>query len=187
MTKLTALGAPRRDRGGVITDRWALHRPTGKYRGVSPTGLFKRLSGLIDLNDKTILHQFGGIAQKDKNNITIDINSKLKPSCIANACCLPFKANVFDVVFVDPPYEKIYAQKLYRCKPVRPYSFIKEAVRVCKPGGFICILHFLVYIRPKGTERYAVITLSLGPNKRVRALNIFQKGDNNNAKRFLEM
>ena len=55
------------------------------------------------------------------------------------------------------------------------YSFIKEAVRITEPGGYICILHQLVYLTPKNTERYAVIGVTTGPNMRIRVLNIFKR------------
>lgn len=68
-----------------------------------------------------------------------------------------------------------YSTELYNCDPVPPYSFVEEMVRVTKPGGYICILHQLVYKTPKGTSRYATIPITTGPNMRIRVLNIFKK------------
>ena len=91
---------------------------------------------------------------------------------------LPINDNIYDVIIADPPYDSqniIYSTKLYNEGIVRPYSFVDEAVRVTKKGGFICILHQLVYKTLRGTERYAVIPITTGHNQRIRVLNIFRK------------
>lgn len=164
----------------VITDFWACQRPMGQYRGIYPGGILKRIDQLIGLKNKKVLHLFAGRVSKiNKTDITIEINPKFKPDIVGD--CkekLPLPNNQFNVVLADPPYDsdfKIYGKKLYGTPIVKPYSFIREAVRVCKPEGFICILHQLVYITPKQTRRWAVIGVSTGPNMRVRALNIFKK------------
>lgn len=112
---------------------------------------------------------------------TIDINPDVNSTYVADCCGrLPIADGVYDVVIADPPYDSqdiTYSDKLYKTGLVKPYSFVNEAVRVCKVGGFICILHQLVYKTLKGTERYAVIPITTGPNQRIRVLNIFKKGE----------
>lgn len=152
----------------LITGFWALPRPTGKYRIRHPDELLVRLEALIGpYKDKDILHLFCGIAKfpNAKKEVRIDINPDVKPDIIADLNNpLPLKDKSFDIVYADPPYYDF-----------KPYSFVKEAVRVLKPNGFLVILHQLVYKTPKGTKRWAVIGVSTGPNMRLRALNIFRK------------
>ena len=164
----------------VITDFWACQRPMGRYKGIYPGGILKRIDDLIGLKNKKLLHLFAGVTSKiNRTDITMDTNPKVRPEIIGDCRKrLPIPKNSFDVVLADPPYDsdfKIYGKELYGTEAVKPYSFVKEAVRVCKKGGFVCILHQLVYITPKQTRRWAVIGVSTGPNMRVRALNIFQK------------
>ena len=163
---------------GVYTSMWACGRPIGKYSGIYPMGFMKRLSNLINFDFKKILHLFSGTLKKTANHDTLDIKKELKPTIIADAReNFPIKNNSYDVVIADPPYDdwKIYGKKLYGTEIVKPYSFVKEAVRITKPNGYICILHHLVYKTPKNTIRKAVISITTGPNMRVRVLNIFKK------------
>ena len=152
----------------VITGFWALPRPIGKYKTRHPDELLKRLEVLIGpYKDKEILHLFCGISKfpNAKNEIRVDINPDVKPTFVLDVRKkLPFQSNRFDIVYADPPYYDF-----------EPYCFVKEAVRVLKPNGFLVILHQLVYKTPKGTKRFAVIGVSTGPNMRLRALNIFRK------------
>lgn len=164
---------------GVYTTMWACGRPMGKYSGIYPSGFMKRLANLIDFDCKKILHLFSGSIHSLYNHDTLDIKKELSPTIIADAReILPIKDNIYDVVLSDPPYDsdwKTYGKKLYKSDVVKPYSFVEEAVRITKPNGYICILHQLVYKTPRNTIRKGVITITTGPNMRVRVLNIFQK------------
>ena len=153
----------------VITGFWALPRPVGKYKTRHPDELLKRLEVLIGpFNNKKILHLFSGISRfpNAKHEVRVDINSEVNPDYILDLKKdkLPFPDNYFDIVYADPPYYDF-----------KPYCFVKGAVRVLKPNGFLVILHQLVYKKPKGTVRFAVIGVSTGPNMRLRCLNIFKK------------
>ena len=164
---------------GVYTTSWACGRPMGKYKGIYPMGFMKRLANLIDFDCKKIIHLFSGSITPLQNHDTLDINKKLNPTITADVReKIPVKDNSYDVLIADPPYDsdwKTYGKKLYKSDVVKPYSFVKEAVRITKPNGYICILHQLVYKTPKNTIRKAVISITSGPNMRVRVLNIFQK------------
>jgi hypothetical protein len=155
---------------------WACGRPMAQYKGAYPIGFLQRLDKRVGLKDKKVLTLFCGSSDYGD---TVDIKKEVNPTY--NADCrkgLPIEDNSYDVIIADPPYDSqniTYSDKLYKEDVVKPYSFVKEAVRICKEGGFICILHQLVYKTPEGTERYAVIPITTGPNQRIRVLNIFKK------------
>ena len=153
---------------------WACGRPMAKYKGAYPEGFIRRLDQRIGLIGKVITLFCGSSNFGD----TVDINPLVNPTFVADCKNIPVKDNSYDVVIADPPYDSqniSYSSKLYKTDVVKPYSFVKEAVRICKSSGYICILHQLVYKTPKGTERYAVIPITTGPNQRIRVLNIFRK------------
>jgi len=143
----------------VITESWTLEthwaagRPMAKYKGAYPEGFLRRLDERIGLKNKKVLTLFCGSSDYGD---TLDIKPELNPTYLADC-------------------RKDYSKKLYKEEIVRPYSFTKEAVRICKSGGLICILHQLVYKTLPGTERFAVIPITTGPNQRIRVLNIFKK------------
>ena len=149
-----------------ITDVW-IYRPRGIIF-VEP--IYSKLNDLIGLEGKDTLHLFSG---KSKVGKTCDINPFTKPDHVLDCTQkLPFEDEKFDRVLAEPPY---YVGHNYG---VKPYSFVKEAVRVLKIGGFLTILHTLQYLTPKGMRRYALIAISTGPNLKARWLNIFQKEKN---------
>ena len=166
----------------VITESWTLEthwacgRPMAQYKGAYPEGFLKRLDKRIGLTDKKVLSLFCGSSDYGD---TVDIKQEVNPTYISDCRKeLPMKDNIYEVVIADPPYDSQninYSNKLYKEDAVKPYSFVKEAVRVCKSNGFVCILHQLVYKTLLGTERYAVIPITTGPNQRIRVLNIFRK------------
>ena len=172
----------KRNKVNVITESWTLEthwacgRPMAKYKGAYPVGFLQRLDKIIGLKDKKVLTLFCGSSDYGD---TIDIKPEVKPTFTVDVRKeLPIEDDIYDVVIADPPYDSLnitYSDKLYKEQVVRPYSFVKEAVRVCKPNGFICILHQLVYKTLDGTVRFAVIPITTGPNQRIRVLNIFCK------------
>lgn len=176
-----------------IKSSWSLHRNSKSYTGSYPEGYIKYLDKFIGLKGKKILHLFGGITNPDRLNHTNDINKKLNPTFSFDVReKFPIKDNEYDLILADPPYdiEKVhlcsksgkeirerlnYGENLYNTEFLPPYSFIEESVRILKPSGFLCVLHFLIYPNPKNCKRFAIIPIISGPNLRIRALNIFQK------------
>lgn len=152
--------------GYKYTDVW-IYRPHGIIF-VEP--IQKRLSELIQFDGKKILHLFSG---KSKIGDTCDINGTFNPKYMIDCTAkLPFENEDYDIVLAEPPY---YAGHNYG---VKPYSFVREASRVLKKGGYLAILHTLRYTIPKGMEGFALIGISTGPNLKARWLNIFQKISN---------
>jgi hypothetical protein len=158
---------------------WACSRPMGQYKGIYPGRFIERLNEIIPMDGRLILHQFGGTTKQDCFNHTVDINPEVSPTYLTDARDLGvIPDNTYDIVIADPPYDSQnvnYSEKLYGSEQVKPYSFVKEGVRVLKPEGYYCILHQLVYKKPDGVERVGVIAITTGPNMRIRVLNIFRK------------
>lgn len=48
----------------------------------------------------------GNIGLKDKEAVTVDLNPKVKPSCLEDARKTSLPDNIFDLVIVDPPYTR---------------------------------------------------------------------------------
>lgn len=163
------------------TAMWACGRPMGHYRGMYPVGMVDRVANLINFDGKRILHLFSGTIMANQNHDTMDVNPAQRPKIVADATKrFPIGDAVYDVVIADPPYDletggKNYSEELYNVPAVKPYSFVKEACRILKPGGYLCILHHLVYICPQGMKRRGVVAITTGPNMRIRTLSIFQK------------
>lgn len=164
---------------------WACGRPTGPYQGGYPNGFLRRLDGLVGITEEhAVLHLFSGSIRGRPNEHTMDIQDTNNPTFVADAReRFPMKDNSYDVVISDPPYDmkttdgvKIdYSSKLWKTEFIRPYAWVKEAVRVLKPGGYLCILHHLVYKQAEQTRRVFTVSVTCGPNTRIRALSIFEK------------
>lgn len=178
-----------------MTDQiWMLHRNCKSYTGAFPEGFISRLNQLLQIKEHhKVFHVFGGFMQDGYNCDTNDINPDIPATYHFDVRKpFPIEDNIYDIVICDPPYDcpvydigfihtsdkkkrVHYGKNLYGTDFVPPYSFIDEVVRITKLGGYICVLHFLVYKIPKDCERYTVIPIISGPNLRIRALNIFKK------------
>ncbi len=155
---------------------WACGRPMAQWKGAYPEGFLQRLDKTIGLSGKKVLTLFCGSSNFGD---TVDIKPEANPTYLADCRkALPIPDKRYDVIIADPPYDSqniTYSDKLYKERIVRPYSFVKEAVRITVPGGYVCILHQLVYKTLEGTQRHAVIPITTGPNQRIRVLNIFKR------------
>ena len=151
---------------------WILPRPRrNRYQGGFPLHFEKKLVGLLKPS-VPILHPFGGMAEY---GVKVDINPEVTPDIIADAHHLPFKDNAFGMVVCDPPYNSDYSSKLYNTKPVKYSHYIPEAVRVCKPGGFVVSYHWALTPRPAGTAYRCRIFIAGRVWHRPRVACVFQK------------
>jgi len=113
-------------------------RPTGKYVGLWPGGLLRRVFELCG-EPKTLLEPFSSLS---KLGVSVDLNPNVKPHVRADAQLLPFKNNCFDMVLMDPPYSKEAAEgyaKLWTARKLKfgIYKALREAARVTRKGGFL--------------------------------------------------
>jgi SAM-dependent methyltransferase len=167
---------------------WACGRPMAKYKGSYPNGFLRRVDALMEVQEgMRMLHLFSGSIQGREDEDTMDISPDNLPTFVADAReRFPMPAGCYDIVMADPPYDMVeqgtgktvtidYSDKLWKTETVKPYCWVNEAIRVLKPGGFLLVLHHLVYITPKNTTRAGVVSVTCGPNTRIRCLSIFRK------------
>ena len=113
-----------------------LPRPSNKYHGWYPLGFEKYLSEW--LGTENYVHFFAGMA---KTGYRIDINPNVKPDLIADVQNLKqLKSNSYEAGMADPPYNEIFAKKLYNCEYPQWSKWTKELVRLVKPNGLIGIM-----------------------------------------------
>ena len=139
---------------------WCLPRPrrTNKYKGGFPLHFEKKLFELYHWPSK-ILQPFGGMAEYGER---VDINPEVNPDFIGDAHNLYFiKDNIYDFILLDPPYSCDLSGKLYKTGDIKYSQYTKEAVRICKPNGYIAMYHWFVTPRILGTiydKRIVIIT-----------------------------
>lgn len=119
-----------------------------------------------------ILHPFGGMAEY---GIRCDINAEVNPDFVCDAQALPFEDNTFDLVICDPPYTKDLAKKIYNCSGPKFGKWSKEAVRVCREFGFICLYHWVMMPRLPGTALRTRVIILQRTWGRPRVATILQK------------
>ncbi len=130
-----------------------------------------QLLGAVSADD--VLHVCsGGVSAK----WTVDVRHEVGPRVVASAAALPFRANSFKAVLIDPPYNEAYAQQLYRVSRLPTLkAMLDEAIRVLVAGGRVGLLHFVVPQHPDGGRRVLVRGISTGPGFQIRALTVFEK------------
>ena len=155
----------------MIRELWYLPRSArNHYVGGFPLHFEKRLFSMY--KPQTILQPFGGGALYGTR---VDINATANPDIIADAHNLPFKDNSFDFVLCDPPYSTDLSGKLYSSGPIKHSRYVKEAVRVCKIGGFVGLYHWVMQPRPKGTRYDRTIVIIGRVHHHARFCCVFQK------------
>ena len=164
----------------IDTETWVLPRPRkNKYRGGFPLHFEKKLIrklGFDEVADKEgIFHPFGGMAEFGLRN---DLNPETEPDFGLDAHDLVgIKDNSFDLVIVDPPYDDEQNRKLYAGVggKLSYGKYISEAVRVCKPEGFVAMYHWVMTPRPEGTKYYCRIVILTRVWHRPRVCCVFKK------------
>lgn len=157
----------------IPTITWTLPRPPkSKYKGGFPLFFEQNLVQLLGYPDE-ILHPFGGRAE---HGLRVDLNETLEPHVVADAHALPFADATFDCVILDPPYSDEEALELYATTvKLRPALYTKEAVRVCKPGGWVVVYTDREPRRPPRCNHTMRIVVVLRPSHRPRICMVFQK------------
>jgi SAM-dependent methyltransferase len=156
----------------IPTEVCVLPRPRKPYYpGSFPLFFEIKLIRLLG-NPKKILHPFGGHSEY---GIRTDLNKDVFPDILGNAHNLPFRSNEFDLVICDPPYNDKLSEELYKAPAVKYKKYINEAVRVCKPGGYVCSYHWYWTAKPQETEYYTILTILPGQWHRPRVCCIYRK------------
>ena len=119
-----------------------------------------------------ILEPFSGMS--NLNTVKIDINKELKPNIIGAAQQLPFKNGAFDCAILDPPYNNMYSESLYKVKMPDIKVAIKEAARCVKNRGYVSVLCFKNMPSFKNIIPIEKVFVNLGPDRHVRCLNIYR-------------
>jgi SAM-dependent methyltransferase len=156
----------------IPTLTWTLPRPPrSRYKGGFPLYFEENLLQLLGWPE-LVLHPFGGRAE---HGVRVDIDPTLEPDRVADAHALPFADNEFDCVILDPPYSDEEAARLYKTPKLRPAQYTREAVRVCKPGGWVVVYTDREPNRPPRCNHTMRIVVVLRPSHRPRIAGVFQK------------
>ena len=160
---------------------WWLPRPRrDHYKGSFPLYFERKLLQLLGAwegkapkPDVKILHPFGG---KAEYGIRCDQNPECKADFAHDAHALPADwTEQFDIVILDPPYDEGHAKRLYKAKKPRFGKYMAEAVRVCKPGGFVVHYHWYLAPRPEGCAWWGVVSVITRVFHKARVVSIFKK------------
>lgn len=149
---------------GLLSGLWALPRPlTKKWGSGALVERIKQTWGPPDI-------VFGKQDQVSGPWVTVDKDSKVKPTIVADWCALPFKDKSFKFSYWDPPYLG-YVGKDGDVHYNRMDNCLREICRVSSER--IVILSPLIYPCPENWKRDAVISCTYGPNKIIRAVQSF--------------
>jgi hypothetical protein len=158
---------------GIPTETWVLPRPRkNKYKGGFPLHFERRLWKLLGEPPK-VIHPFGGMAEIGER---VDINPEVDPDHVGDAHDLHFiRDNTYDCVILDPPYDDEQAARLYKTPELHYQKYVSEAVRICKPGGYVCIYHWVMTPRPAGTRLVRRIVILTRVWHKPRVCCVYQK------------
>jgi SAM-dependent methyltransferase len=157
----------------IATITWTLPRPPkSRYKGGFPLHFEANLEKLLGYPE-TLLQPFGGRATL---GIRCDLDPLVEPDRVCDAHELPFGNDEFDCVLLDPPYSDEEALELYGVTtPLRPAVYLREAVRVTKPGGWVCVYTDREPRRPPRCNHALRIVVVLRPGHSPRVCGVFQK------------
>lgn len=108
---------------------------------------------------------------------TVDIRPEMNPTIVADARNVPLQNGTFDFIMIDPPYSETYAENLYGVGKLypKPGELLKEAARLCKVGGLIGLLHFIVPVTRKPLKIRRVYGITTGNGTAIRAWTLLEK------------
>jgi len=157
-----------------------MHSPVAVY-GAFPVRFVPWALKLLgcDTRPAEVLHVCSGALTREdvRGGTRVDLRASANPDIIADGRALPFADASWRGVLLDPPYSPEYARDLYGTEYPRPSHLLREAVRVCKFGGRIGILHFLVPSPPKGCAIVLVRGVTQGCGYRIRAFTVYERVD----------
>ena len=162
----------------IETLAWVLPRPRKcKYLGGFPLHAELKLikeCGVDPKNDQCkILHPFGGMAEY---GVRVDINPEVKPDYVGDAHNLDMFGNeIFDVVFLDPPYNDAYSKSLYNTGKLEFKKYTQESVRVLKKNGYLIMYHYAATPRIPGTVMIKRVFIETRIWHKLRCVHIHKK------------
>lgn len=173
--------APLIEHNNKIYGFWFIGRWYGGDRslyGSYPPSYLERVMSLFPDCYK-VLHLFSGTLIGDGEDvITYDINPDFKPNICDDVKNLSnrLKADYFDLILADPPYEK-RDFKVYGYKPFNKGQVVKDCSAIVKKHGFLVWLDTIMPTFSKEDWNLAgAIALLQSTNHRMRVASIFQKG-----------
>ena len=143
--------------------------------GAYPVGFSSWATRAIGVTPAEVLHVCSGALGADVGGMRIDLRAAARPDVRADGRALPFRANTFNGVLIDPPYSLQYSRELYGVEYPRPSALLREAARVLRPNGRVGFLHFLVPSPQPGLSLAWVRGVTQGCGYRIRAFTVFVK------------
>ena len=176
-------GMPRRERAGTSSAprRGALwldvetHDAGAGVWGMFPDRFLAFALKHLNCPANQVLHVCSGGLRRGHGGVRVDIRPDATPDVVADGRALPFRDAAFRAVLIDPPWSVEYARDLYGTAYPRPSHLLAEAARVCRPGGRIGFVHFLVPNPPAGASIVRVLGITQGCGYRIRALTIYER------------
>ena len=84
--------------------------------------------------------------------------------------------NSYDLVILDPPYNDEQAKQLYGLNVKLRYgTYMREAIRVTRPGGYVAMYHWVMTPRPNGCKFAKRVVILTRVWHRPRVCCVFQK------------
>jgi len=147
------------------------------FYGAYPRGYLDRMRLLFkdEFESGKILHLFSGTIKGKRNEVTFDINPKLKSDVCGNAEEVDrFFGREFDLILADPPYDENY--KKYGTKPISRKRVISSCSKILNSGGYLVWLDTLVpqWLNADGWKYKGNIGIQQSTNHKTRAVTILR-------------
>ena len=155
-------------KGRVLGDLWALPRPMTGHWGSGT--LFERLSESFGQPDVA----FGKQDQIPEGVTTVDIDPRVEPTHVCDWAAMPFQDGEFKFGYWDPPYLATTDPEGMVHYTIHAPCY-REISRVCSHR--LAILHPIVYPKPAGWHRVAVIGITFGARKIIRCLQVMDRDE----------
>lgn len=174
-----------------ITDVWILARSKVKYFGAYPAGFLQRARDLlgVGINDQ-VLHVCAGRVRDypykgfGPNDVTMDLDPKLKPDLSADAGVLRNYQRAIDeypgivAVLADPPYTEQFAAHYSPGAVFFPTAdeIVKHSIEILPIGGRVGVLslHWPRYPK-KMARQIAVVGVYVGNGNLGRTFAVYER------------